>query len=102
MELVQTLLASEIRVYDPNVSVSALLGANKAYAERWMPQLSDVLCSSLNQLMSEAEVIVVTKREKEFYRVPQELRTGQVLVDLVRLVEDPSSVRNGRYHGIAW
>jgi len=102
--LIETLLGKgyEVSVYDPNVSLANLVGANKAYIEQQLPHIATLICDTMEQVLAEAEVIVVASREPAFFEVPKRLRPRQVLVDLVRLVDQPDDTLNGRYYGIAW
>jgi GDP-mannose 6-dehydrogenase len=101
--LIETLVGKgyKVSVYDPNVSLANLVGANKAYIEQQLPHIASLMSDSLDQVLAHAEVAVVANRETAFAEVPKKLRPGQVLVDLVRLVENPKML-NGQYHGIAW
>ena len=102
--LIETLIGKgyKVRVYDPSVSLTSLVGANRAYIESQLPHIANLMCDSLEQVLAAAEVIVVANREPAFSDVPSQLRPDQVLVDLLRLVDQPDSSLEGRYYGIAW
>jgi len=104
VNLIETLLGKgySVRVYDPNVSLAHLVGANKAYIEQQLPHIAQLMRDSLDEVLSGAEVIVAANRERAFADVPQRLGPHQTLVDLVRLVEHPNGTLKGRYYGIAW
>ncbi len=104
VDLIETLNGKgyKVGVYAPNISLTNLMGTNRAYIERQLPHIASLMCDSLEQVLSEAEVIVVANREPAFSDVPRQLRPEQILVDLVRLVEYPDDSLNGRYYGIAW
>jgi GDP-mannose 6-dehydrogenase len=101
--LIETLVGKgcNVSVYDPNVSLANLVGANKAYIEQQLPHIASLMSDSMEKVLAHAEVAVVATREAVFAELPRKLRAGQVLVDLVRLVDDPKAL-NGQYHGIAW
>jgi GDP-mannose 6-dehydrogenase len=101
--LIETLLGKgyKVSVYDPNVSLADLVGANKAYIEQQLPHVAQLMCESLDEVLDLADVAVVANREAAFAEVPRKLRPGQILVDLVRLVDHPEML-NGQYYGIAW
>jgi GDP-mannose 6-dehydrogenase len=86
-------------VYDPDISLANLVGANKEYIERAVPGISQLVRESLGQVLEEAEILVVTKRMDEFDGVASRLREDQVLIDLVRLSKRKTS---GSYQGICW
>ncbi|MCL5961670.1 MAG: nucleotide sugar dehydrogenase [Chloroflexi bacterium] len=103
VSMIETLMGKgyKVWVYDPNVSLANLVGTNKAFIERQLPHIANLLRDSVEQVLERVQVVVVANREPTFADIPQRLRPGQVLVDLVRLVDDPRSM-NGAYYGIAW
>lgn len=60
VELAERLLGKgrELRIYDPNVSLARINGANKQYIEEAIPHVSTLLVSSLEEL-SVCELLVV-------------------------------------------
>jgi GDP-mannose 6-dehydrogenase len=102
-EVIETMLGKgfKIRIYDPNVSLARLVGANKAYIEKEIPHLSDLLCSSIEDLISHSEVIVIANKNKEYGERLSHVTSEHVVVDLVRQFS-PGNHPNGHYHGICW
>jgi GDP-mannose 6-dehydrogenase len=49
----------ELRIYDPNVSLARLVGANKDYIERTIPHLSRQMTGSLSELADWSELVVI-------------------------------------------
>lgn len=84
--LVKRLLAAgrKIRIYDPNVQLERLVGANRDFVEKELPQLPRMLAGSLEEVMAFAEVIVLAGNHPEFARSPVRLRRNQTLIELVR------------------
>jgi GDP-mannose 6-dehydrogenase len=82
--LAETLLGKgyQIRIFDEEVHLSRLIGANKHFLERGIPHIASLLCSSVEQLVSLSEVVVVTNGSKAFSRVESLMNNGQLLVDL--------------------
>lgn len=100
--LVETLIGKGIKVsiYDRDVSLARLFGANKEYIEREIPHISQLMCESVKEVLEDAEVLVVGNKSEEFRQAGSELRGDQVLIDLVRLFGD--RVTGGPYQGICW
>jgi GDP-mannose 6-dehydrogenase len=100
--LVETLIGKGIKVsiYDRDVSLARLFGANKEYIEREIPHISQLMRESVGEVLDDAEVLVVGNKSEEFRQVGSELRGDQVLIDLVRLFGD--KVTGGPYQGICW
>lgn len=100
--LIETLIGKgyELRLYDRNVSLAALTGANRDYILNHIPHISGLMVDSLDKVLEFADVVVIGNGAKEFQQVPHRLRGDQALVDLVRIPGDVPS--NVRYEGICW
>jgi GDP-mannose 6-dehydrogenase len=101
VDLIEALLGKgyDIRIYDANVSLARLFGANKAYIEHAIPHISSLLCNSLEELGEHAEVLVVGYNAPEF--LPLIRQPGRQVIDLARVVAEPDELGGG-YDGIGW
>ena len=101
--LAETLIGKgyQVRIFDENIQLDRLLGANKQFIERELPHIASLLCASIGQLVSESEVVVLTNGSKAFREVTGLLHEQQTLIDLVGTVKD-DEMRRGVYHGICW
>ena len=103
VELIERLLGKgyELRLYDRNVRLASLVGANRDYILNRIPHISRLMVDSVDEVMKFAEILVIGNGAKEFSGVVDRLRDGQQLVDLVRIgLEFRSDAR--RYDGICW
>jgi GDP-mannose 6-dehydrogenase len=91
----------KLRIYDKNVLLSRLVGANKEYIEHRIPHLSSLLCDTVDEVLAHAEVIVVGNKSPEFVEALQQTRPAQVVIDLVRVPLDSSRMA-ADYRGICW
>jgi GDP-mannose 6-dehydrogenase len=91
----------ELCIYDRNVSLARLVGANKQYINEQIPHLSRHLCESIDEVIAKSEVIVVGNGSPEFADAVMRCRADQLVIDLVRLPLDFSAVK-ARYDGICW
>ena len=91
----------QLCIYDRNVSLARLVGANKQYIEEQIPHLSRHLCETIDEVIERSEVLVVGNAAPEFSEAVMRCRPDQVVVDLVRMPLDFSRVR-ARYEGICW
>jgi GDP-mannose 6-dehydrogenase len=89
----------ELKLYDRNVNLAALTGANQDYILNHIPHISKLMVASMDELLEFAETIVIGNAAAEFREVPERLRPEQVVVDLVRIIPDSSG---GCYDGICW
>ena len=90
----------DLRIYDKNVQVARLVGANRDFILNRIPHISKLMVDNVDAILQHAETIVIGNKSAEFESVPQKLRTGQCLVDFVRISNYRSN--NGEYSGICW
>jgi GDP-mannose 6-dehydrogenase len=90
----------DVRIYDKNVQVARLVGANRDFILNRIPHISRLMVDHIDAILQHAETIVIGNKSTEFESVPQRLHTGQCLVDFVRISNYRSS--NGEYSGICW
>ncbi len=103
VSLIERLIGKGYRVsiYDERVELGRLVGTNKAFLEREIPHIASLMCSSLEELLEWAEVVVVAHGGATFRRVLSLIREDQTLIDLVGIVADNMDIRGG-YEGICW
>jgi GDP-mannose 6-dehydrogenase len=90
-----------LQIYDKNVSLARLVGANKEYIDKQIPHLSSLLCDSIEQVVQESEVIIIGNRSAEFADALTRTTPDQIVIDLVRLPMAGSQV-NAEYRGLCW
>jgi GDP-mannose 6-dehydrogenase len=90
-----------LKIYDKNVSLAKLVGANKDYIERQIPHLSSLLCGTIDEVVVGSEVIVVGNQSAEFVDALSQTRPDQIVIDLVRL-PIYGSLLKADYRGICW
>ena len=91
----------KVRIYDGKVAISKLLGANKEYIEREIPHIASLMCPLCEEVVKKSEVIVVGHRTEEFEKIVRLLKPDQILIDLVRIVQNPTQM-GSYYRGICW
>lgn len=103
VSLVERLIGKgySVRIYDERVELGRLVGTNKAFLEREIPHIASLMCSSLEELLEWAEVVVVTHAGASFRRVLPLIREDQKLIDLVGIARNGADIR-GAYEGICW
>ncbi len=101
VEVIESLLGKGflISIYDRNVEVSRLTGTNRDFIMSKIPHLQHFVTDDLDAVASQADVLVVTNREKEFADIPARY-PGKIIVDLVRMWDTLDY--DGRYDGLAW
>jgi GDP-mannose 6-dehydrogenase len=92
---------ASLRIYDKNVSLAKLVGANKEYIEQQIPHLSSLLCNTIDEVIDGSDVIVVGNQSPEFSDALTRTRKDQIVIDLVRL-PIYGSLLQAEYRGICW
>jgi GDP-mannose 6-dehydrogenase len=102
VELVERLIGKgyDLRVYDTNVRMASIHGANKDYILNHIPHISKLMVSSIDEVLAHAGTIVIGNGSAEFREIPKRIGEGQSIVDLVRIADTKSVV--GVYDGICW
>jgi GDP-mannose 6-dehydrogenase len=100
--LIETLVGKgcQVKVYDPDVQLARIVGANKRFIDREIPHISALMCTDLEEVLNESDVIVIGKPIAdlgEAFAVP---RGRKVVLDLVRVPLNHSA-QDG-YEGICW
>ena len=89
------------RIYDPEVNLSRLIGANRRYIEESIPHIGSLMEGSLEAILDQSDVIVVGLQNATIREaLKQRLGAGHAVVDLVGLDPRPSGV--AVYHGVCW
>ena len=90
-----------VRIYDPEVNVSRLVGANRRYIEQSIPHIGSLMCADAGPVIDESEVLVIGLRTPAVVReLLARCREDHVIVDLVRL-PNREQLR-GQYRGVCW
>ncbi|HCX30036.1 MAG TPA: GDP-mannose dehydrogenase [Blastocatellia bacterium] len=99
--LIETLIGKgyKLSLYDRDVSLARLFGANKEYIEREIPHISELMCETVDEVVANADVIVIGNKGEAFRQIETKVGAGQVVIDLVRLFDKTS---DGSYQGICW
>lgn len=102
VEIIEQLIGKgyDLRLYDRNVNIASLMGANRDYIMNRIPHISKLMMTTLEGVLDHAETIVIGNNGPEFQGVPDMVRPGKVVVDLVRITSRASEA--GQYDGICW
>ena len=102
VEVIERLVGKgyDVRLYDKNVKIASLVGANKDYILNKIPHISKLMVDSIDQVLAHAETIVIGNASDEFRNVPDRVSEGQVVIDFVRMDDRRSD--GTRYDGICW
>jgi GDP-mannose 6-dehydrogenase len=104
VQLVKRLLGEgrQIRIWDDNVSLGRLIGSNRQYIEEVIPHIGSLLCTSLAEVLQDAEVVVIGTRGVDREELSRTLRKEHKVIDLVNLERASRPEPSGDYEGICW
>lgn len=85
-----------VRIYDANVRISSIFGANRQFIEREIPHIDKLMTGDIDELVSFADVLVVGQSSVDL--APYDL-SGKEVIELDRSVKKPV---NTDVNGIAW
>jgi GDP-mannose 6-dehydrogenase len=90
-----------LAIYDPEVHLSKLLGANRRFIEQRVPHLGELLHRDLAEVIAGAEVLVVGLNDAATVAALHErARADQLVVDLVGFARRPDL--RAEYAGLCW
>jgi GDP-mannose 6-dehydrogenase len=100
--LIETLIGKGIKlsIYDRDVELARLFGANKEYIEREIPHISSLMKADLAEVTEDVELVIVGKKEAEYRDAIKKLPAETIVFDLVRLGGDVENVKG--YDGLSW
>ncbi|MDQ3260495.1 MAG: nucleotide sugar dehydrogenase [Burkholderiales bacterium] len=102
VELVERLIGkgADLRLYDKNVSLAALTGANRDYILNHIPHISRLMVDNVNAAIDHGELIIIGNKSPEFVEVIDKIPSHKHIIDLVRITIKARPVAN--YEGICW
>ncbi|TLD71555.1 UDP-glucose/GDP-mannose dehydrogenase family protein [Phragmitibacter flavus] len=80
----EALLANgcELSIYDPQLNLARLIGANASEIQRRMPHLTELMCESPREVLSRCDVIVASQRCARTDELASAARADQHVVDV--------------------
>src|SRR5258705_2985796 len=101
VSLIETLIGKgyQLSIYDPDVSLARLVGANKEYIEREIPHISQLMRVTIDDVIESSEVVIVGNNREEFRQIEAKIKPGMVIIDLARVL---SKTSDASYQGICW
>jgi GDP-mannose 6-dehydrogenase len=102
IEVIERLIGKgyDLRIYDKNVDLASLVGANRDFILNHIPHISRLMVHSVEAVLEHAQTLVIGNKDPEFEDILTRLRDDQRLVDFVRIGTQRNG--NGKYDGICW
>jgi GDP-mannose 6-dehydrogenase len=101
--LIESLIGKgyKVKIYDEEVSLAKLYGANRRYIEQTIPHISSLMTGSIDEVLKESDVVVVSKKGAQFADAIKSVNGDRVVIDLVRLSPELNG-KSVNYEGICW
>jgi GDP-mannose 6-dehydrogenase len=102
VEVAQTLLGRgfKLRIYDPALNLSALVGANKRVIDTKMPHLASQLCPDLKTALGSQGLVVAAQKCAPIADLKQFITTKHHVVDVNGWPELRELA--AKYEGFCW
>jgi len=92
----------EVRIWDEDVSLGRLAGANRQYIEEVIPHIGSVLSADLEGVLKGAEVVILGNKSASREQLAKYLKPEQIVIDLIHLDPTRRPVGARSYEGICW
>jgi len=105
VSLVNYLLANDfnIKIFDSNVKITKLVGANKEFIEKSIPDIESMLCDSADPVISESDIIVIGNRVTDYEKALKDMSLSKKIIDLSILnTTSDFNTNEVDYEGICW
>ena len=102
VEVIERLLGKgyDVRLYDKNVNIASLVGANRDYILNVIPHISQLMEDDIDAVIAHAETLVIGNKSSEFENIKEHTRENQHIIDFVRMLELKDKGLD--YEGICW
>jgi len=101
--LIETLLGKgyKIAIYDEEVSLAKLYGANKRNLEESIPHISTLMKSSIREVVERSDIVIVSKKTELYTKEIAHINNNTFVIDLVK-IENNFDKGHSYYEGICW
>ncbi len=100
--IAETLLGRgyQLRIFDPSINLTRLIGANEAEIQRRMPHLAQLLCESVEEVVRESDVIIASQKCASIESLQSVAVSGKSVIDVNGWTE--LQTLPWSYEGICW
>ncbi|HUR12358.1 MAG TPA: nucleotide sugar dehydrogenase, partial [Flavitalea sp.] len=101
VDLAETLIGKgyHITIFDENVRLSKLIGANKAFINEHLPHLSELITNDVESAIRNNDVVIINHRNFDAASYYDLLQEKHAVIDLVRINEIECL---SNYEGLCW
>lgn len=88
-----------VNVYDENVNISNIIGANKSFIMNKLPHISSLLYLDIRKFIDDSEIIVINSSNPKITKLLSSRNSDKIIYDLV-YSKELKKLKN--YRGINW
>jgi len=90
-----------LKIYDPEVNVARLVGANRRYIEESIPHISSLMCDDNVEMIKESEIIIIGLSDPDLLEdLYSNSQAEHFILDLIGIPDRDKL--SGEYHGVCW
>ena len=89
----------QLTIFDENVRLSQLHGANKNHLIKRLPHISELLCKNIEEFNKDIEIIVFVHNDKNINLWENNISKDVIIIDLANI---ESLKGHSRYIGVSW
>lgn len=104
VQLVKRLLGEgcQLKVWDKNVALGQLIGSNRQFIQDTIPHIGSLLSDNLDEVIADAEVIVVGTKAIDKHELLAKLRPSQTVIDIINVGKPAEVAQMTAYAGMCW
>lgn len=89
----------DLKLYDSNVSLAHLIGANRRYIEQHIPHISRLMVGNIDEVIQHAEVLIVGNQNEDYFKALSGLAEDRYVIDLTANSKRPET--RARYERVS-
>lgn len=89
-----------VRIFDEQIQLEKLIGANKEYVLRRLPHLVDLMITSDAEAVEDADIVVIAQANRRFRSTVANLAGNHTVLDLAGIARGVET--KATYRGLAW
>ena len=101
LDIVERLIGKgyQVNVYDENVNISNIIGANKSFIMNKLPHISSLLYLDIKKFVFDSEILIINANNPKIVKLLKSYKNDKIIYDLV-YSKELKKLKN--YRGINW
>jgi len=101
LDIVERLIGKgfKVNVYDENVNISNIIGANKSFIMNKLPHISSLLYIDIKKFILDSDILIINANNLKIIKLLKSIKNDKIIYDLV-YSKELKKLKN--YRGINW